>query len=91
MKNNSFCTCVLNNETTVITLEEERVHSSRVNQWSLCSVIRRPVGIVVKSSVGIYAYDINGEVVPLEYYLEQFNGLREIIEDNTFNQTNYAP
>ena len=40
---------------------------------------KEPIGVVIASPESQSAIDINGNSIPLETYLQQVNGLREIL------------
>jgi hypothetical protein len=61
----------------------ERIFTYRDNSKKgfFIYVTKEPIGVVIISPQGRSATDINGKWVPLETYLQQINGLREILSN----------
>ncbi|MFO8101066.1 MAG: hypothetical protein R6U37_02690 [Dehalococcoidia bacterium] len=72
---------------TLIPLEEDTFSLKSGKRWQTGWVSAVPVGFVMVSSEGKQAYDVNGEKVPLADYLQQFEGLAEILRKTDIQGT----
>jgi len=63
----------------LVPLERIFMHHDNSKKGFFIYATKEPIGVVIISPHGRYATDINGESVPLETYLQQINGLREML------------
>ena len=63
----------------LVPLERIFMHHDKSKKGFFIYVTKEPIGVVIISPHGRYATDINGKPVPLETYLQQINGLKEIL------------
>jgi hypothetical protein len=63
----------------LVALERIFMHHDNSKKGFFIYATKEPIGVVIISPHGRYATDINGESVPLETYLQQINGLREML------------
>jgi hypothetical protein len=64
----------------LIPLERVSMQSDSSKKGAFLYVTKEPIGVVIISSHGRSATDINGDSVPLETYLRQINGLQAILD-----------
>jgi len=63
----------------LVPLERIFMHHDNSKKGFFIYVTKEPIGVVIISHHGQSAIDINGKPVPLETYLQQINGLREML------------
>jgi hypothetical protein len=63
----------------LVPLERIFMHHDNSKKGFFIYATKEPIGVVIISPHGRYATDINGESVPLETYLQQITGLREML------------
>lgn len=63
----------------LIPLERVFMRGDNSKKGFFIYVTKKPIGVVIVSPHGRSATDINGNSVPLETYVQQINGLREIL------------
>ena len=68
-------------EFTIIPLDEMHSHHATGDRGLAVFVTRKPAGIVVSSRQGKWARDMAGAQVPVESCTQEFEGLKEILED----------
>lgn len=72
--------------TTIVPLEQIKLHCrSGRNVFFFCAS-KEPVGLVINSPLGRWAINLDGERVPLETFSQEVDGLQQVLEgiqDNT--------
>jgi hypothetical protein len=66
-------------DVTIVPLERVAVHHGvrKAGLWAYGC--KEPVGVVVVSAGETWAFDVRGERVPLETYIEQIDNLRSVL------------
>lgn len=71
---------VIVGKTTIIPLERVSIyHDSKEGRISVYT-LKEPIGIVISSLQGKMALDICGEQVPLETYIQEVDGLQQVLD-----------
>ncbi|GAI39225.1 unnamed protein product [marine sediment metagenome] len=71
---------VIVGEITIVPLEGVNVYQHSTRDGFSVYVSREPVGFVIGSPQGKQAVDIYGEQVPLETYIQEVDGLQQVLD-----------
>ena len=65
-------------EVTIVPLERVSVYRDSGKNRLSVYISKEPVGVMISSPEGKWAVDIYGEQMPLEAYIQEIHGLREV-------------
>ena len=80
MKEKQAGTPITIGEFRIIPLEEVSIHQVSKGRWLWFQARKEPIGIVVSSPKGRWAYDRHGSQIALETYAQQIAGLQELLD-----------
>jgi len=80
MKESRVGSAIPAGEFTIVPLETLSVERAGKGRGWWFLAVRRPVGVVIHSGQGARAMDISGNAMPLGECLEEFRGLKDLLD-----------
>lgn len=80
MKEEQAGTPIIIGELRIIPLEEVSIHQVSKGRGLWFHARKEPIGVVVSSPQGRWAYDRHGRQIALETYTQQIAGLQELLD-----------